>query len=156
MSIPTSISASTPACVKNAVTGRDIVAEARKWLGVRWRHAGRNRQGIDCVGLGVVVTQALGICDYDVTAYSKEPNDELMAHFDRVADRIPVRDARPGDILVINFRPYPFHAAFLSEQHGAPHIIHAHAGARQVIEEPYTHDWPTLTSHAFRLHGVQP
>ena len=37
-----------------------IVAAARTWLGVPWRHQGRTRQGVDCAGLVVLVGRGLG------------------------------------------------------------------------------------------------
>src|SRR5690625_891346 len=103
------------------VSGQDVIAEARKWLGVRWRHADRNEYGIDCVGLGVVVARALGIVNYDVKSYSREPNDTLLAHFYRVAKEVPLADVKEGDFLVIKDGPYPFHVAFYSMLDGIPH-----------------------------------
>ena len=49
-----------------------IVAAARSWLGVPWRHQGRARQGIDCAGLVVLVGRGLGLTDYDTAAYEGE------------------------------------------------------------------------------------
>ena len=40
----------------NHVTGQDVVAEARRWLGTPWRHQARLRGvGVDCGGLVVCV-----------------------------------------------------------------------------------------------------
>ena len=33
------------------VTREMVVAEARTWIGVKWRHQGRTREGVDCIGL---------------------------------------------------------------------------------------------------------
>ena len=133
---------------------QQIVDEARTWLGVPWRHLGRNRAGIDCVGLGVVVTRKLGVCDYDVLTYSRVPHAGLLDHLRRVAREIPVAEIGPGDFITIEDSAYPFHVAFVSEKHGALHIIHAHARRRMVVEEPYIHDWPVLTLNAFRFPWV--
>lgn len=38
-----------------------IVAAADAWVGVKWRHQGRDRDGIDCLGLLIVVARDLGI-----------------------------------------------------------------------------------------------
>lgn len=130
---------------------QDIVDEARTWIGVPWRHHGRNRAGIDCVGLGVVVARALDITQYDSLDYGRQPKPGLIDHLRRVACEIPVSDIEPGDFIVIEDTAYPYHLAFVSEKHGVPHIIHAHARRRKVIEEPYIHDWPALTRHAFRF-----
>jgi cell wall-associated NlpC family hydrolase len=45
-----------------------IIAAARSWLGVPWRHQGRTRQGVDCAGLVVLVGRGLGLDDYDTSA----------------------------------------------------------------------------------------
>lgn len=134
---------------------QQIVDEARTWLGVPWRHLGRNRQGIDCVGLGVVVAQALGITDYDTREYGRTPKPGLLAGLRRVAIEIPIDDILPGDFLVMRGTAYPYHVAFVSEKHGVRHIIHAHASRRMVVEEPYIHEWPGLTVAAFRFKGIE-
>lgn len=50
-----------------------VVAEARRWLDVRWEHQGRSAHGLDCVGLVVMVCRALGLSAYDLAAYPREP-----------------------------------------------------------------------------------
>ncbi|MFA5662406.1 C40 family peptidase [Castellaniella sp.] len=133
----------------------EIVAEARTWIGTPWRHHGRNRAGIDCVGLGVVVASRLGITDYDSLDYGRKPVPGLVDHIRLVADEIPIDSAMPGDFFLIRDQGYPFHVAFVSEKHGVKHIIHAHARRRKVVEEPFAHEWPGLIMSAWRLKGVQ-
>ena len=48
-----------------------IIAAARSWLGVPWRHQGRTRQGVHCAGLVVLVGRELGLADYDTHAYGR-------------------------------------------------------------------------------------
>lgn len=132
-----------------------IINEARSWIGTPWRHIGRNRKGLDCIGLGVVVAREVGLTNYDVTTYGRDPTPGLIEHFRRVAVEIPIMQAMPGDFYVIKDGPYPYHVAFCSERDGIPHIIHANARRRMVIEEPYTDYWQSLTIHAFRLKGVK-
>jgi len=43
------------------VTGSDVVAQARKYMGVRWAHQGRSPAGMDCAGLVIRVAQDLGL-----------------------------------------------------------------------------------------------
>lgn len=130
---------------------QDVVDEARKWIGTPWRHHGRNKFGIDCVGLGVVVVRALNITQYDSLDYGRTPTPGLLDHLRHVADEIPIADIEPGDFITIQDSAYPFHVAFVSEKYGVPHIIHAHARRRTVVEEPYVNEWPGLTTHAFRF-----
>ncbi len=42
-------------------TRGEVQTLARTWIGVPWRHQGRNRSGIDCGGLVVKVGQELGL-----------------------------------------------------------------------------------------------
>lgn len=44
-----------------AVTGADVVQEAKSWLGVPYRYGGTSRSGVDCSGLTLSVYRALGI-----------------------------------------------------------------------------------------------
>ena len=46
-----------------------IIAAARAWLGVPWRHQGRTRQGVDCAGLVVLVGREFGLAAYDTFAF---------------------------------------------------------------------------------------
>ena len=132
-----------------------IVAEARAWLGVPWRHQGRTRQGIDCAGLVVLVGRALGLCDYDTSAYGRRPAGQgFVQHFRACMDGIGIPEARPGDVLVFADAAYPCHCGFLTTKHDQPHLLHAHALRRKVIEEPYAGEWPARVKLAFRFRGL--
>ena len=136
------------------VTPDMIVAEARTWLGVPWRHQGRTRAGIDCVGLLVCVTRALGLSDYDSTGYGRHAQGQtFVRHFQENMDGIGISEARPGDVLVFADRAYPCHCGVLTERHGVPHLLHAHAIRRKVIEEPYAGEWQAKVKFAFRFRN---
>ena len=62
---------------------------------------------------------------------------------------------QPGDILIFRDDAYPCHSAIVSEKHGVPHIIHAHASRRMVVEEPIANEWPGRRVFAFRYPGVE-
>ena len=134
------------------VTGQSIVTEARSWLNVRWRHQGRTRQGVDCAGLVVLVGRGLGLVDYDSTAYDRRPEGQgFVEHLRAAMDGVPIVDAGPGDVLVFADAAYPCHCGFLTKKHEVPHLLHAHALRRKVIEEPYAGEWPLEVKFAFRF-----
>ena len=56
-----------------------VIDEARGWVGVPFRHQGRDYSGIDCVGLPIVVGQSLGLFDQrlDIANYGRLPTGEL-------------------------------------------------------------------------------
>ena len=131
-----------------------IVAEARTWLGVPWRHQGRSRTGVDCAGLVVQVARALELADYDTTAYSRRPQGQgFVAHFQAQMDGLAIPQAQAGDVLIFADQAYPCHCGFLTEWRDRPHLLHAHATRRQVIEEPYTGEWPAKVKFAFRFRN---
>lgn len=138
------------------VTADAIIAEARGWLGIPWRHQGRTRAGIDCVGLVVCVAHALDLSDYDATGYGRRAQGQgFVAHFRDNMDAVAIPDARPGDVLVFSDHAYPCHCGFLTERLGHPHLLHAHATRRKVIEEPYAGEWPARVRFAFRFRSTR-
>jgi cell wall-associated NlpC family hydrolase len=129
-----------------------IVAEARGWLGVPWRHQGRSRAGVDCAGLVTLVAKALGLADYDTTGYGRRAQGQVFVeHFRANMEGVPIPEARPGDVLVFADHAYPCHCGFRTERPGRPHLLHAHATRRRVIEEPYAGEWPAKVKFAFRF-----
>src|SRR6056297_1602809 len=134
------------------VSPEAIVAEARDWLGTPWRHQGRSIRGLDCVGLVVVVARTLRLSDYDHTAYGRHAQGQnLVDHFRAQMDGVVLTDSRPGDVLVFADQAYPCHCGFLTERFGRPHLLHAHATRRRVIEEPHAGEWPRKVKFAFRF-----
>ena len=129
-----------------------IVAEARRWLGVPWRHQGRGREGLDCAGLVVRVARALDLGDHDHTGYGRHAEGQgFVAHFSDHLDPLAIPAARDGDVALFAERAYPCHCAILSTRHGRPHLIHAHAMRRAVIEEPFAGEWPDRLVRVFRF-----
>ena len=130
----------------------DIVAAARGWLGVPWRHQGRSRRGVDCVGLLVCVARELGVPVRDFTAYARHADTfDFVEHFRRNLKPVRLPEKAPGDVLVFAESAYPCHCGILSERYGAPHLIHAHALRRRVVEEPLAGEWPARLRLAFRF-----
>lgn len=132
-----------------------VVAEARSWAGTKWIHQGRNRHGIDCVGLIVVVCRSLEIWDYDVAAYPREPNGTFISHFIAAGGkRIPLPEAQDGDLLLFRDTIYACHVGFVASKYDQAHIIHAHTSRRKVIEEPMIGEWLSNRVAAIALPGV--
>ena len=138
------------------ITSERIIAEARGWLGVSWRHQGRTRCGVDCVGLVVCVARALDLSDYDSTGYGRRAQGQgFVEPFRDNMEAVAIPDARPGDVLVFADQAYPCHCGFLTERIGHPHLLHAHATRRKVIEEPYAGEWPARVKFAFRFRSTR-
>ncbi len=139
-----------------------VLEEARSYIGTRWEHLGRTPRGLDCVGLVVIVCKTLGLSDYDLQTYSREPvASQFLSHFiGGGGTRIPLDSAQPGDLIVFREERFPCHVAFRSEKAPSPDeaplntIIHAHTTRRKVVEEPMIDHWMAKRVAAIRLPGV--
>ena len=56
----------------------DFVAAARSYMGTPFRHMGRSRTGLDCIGLVVVSCRDLGLAVVDARSYDRRPNYRQM------------------------------------------------------------------------------
>src|SRR5699024_7702666 len=82
-----------------------LVRAARGWVGVRWRHQGRSRDGVDCGGLLVVAMADIGKRVRDRRAYGRVPKDGWLEQAMRENFGAPVGvDALGvGSIVVMHF-----------------------------------------------------
>jgi cell wall-associated NlpC family hydrolase len=136
------------------ITHAAIIAEARSWLGVKWKHQGRTREGVDCIGLLIVVAKGFGLTDRDEKAYSRRPDGfDFLERFKQEMDEVPLAEVADGDVIVFADGPFPCHCGLATTKNGARHFIHAHASRRCVLEEQYAHEWPRKARKAFRFRG---
>lgn len=117
-------------------TRQHIITYARTFLGVKWKHQGRDpRFGLDCCGLLRVVAAEFHLTDFDLQAYERQPDgktlDEIM---DRELVRIKPGQAGYGDIVSLADRKWSCHVGLLADAAKPFSLIHAYAGARKVTE----------------------
>lgn len=127
-----------------------IVDEARKWIGIKFRHQGRNAQGIDCAGLLYVVYSKFSTID-DFISYP--PNPETCAVFRAIrnyANRVIHAEAQAGDIVLLNFANASTHFGIFT----GDTVIHADSHLKYVVE----HSLPTgangRAAAFFRMRGL--
>ena len=135
------------------LNGQDLADEARKWLGVRWHHQGRNIAGIDCAGLIVMVTADLGIDHEDAVGYARTPEGQKFRDLIR-SQTTPENVPEPGMIGIFREGLLPCHVAFFAKRDDHVSIIHAYAGAHKVVEELFTDDWRARLIEVRGILGV--
>jgi cell wall-associated NlpC family hydrolase len=130
----------------------DLVDRARTYLGVPWRHLGRTRAGVDCIGLVLLAAADAGLTLPDPAPYQREPQgqrllDGIRAH----AQRVVV--AEPGDILVFRMGIYGGHVgiATVHRTYGGPGVLHAYAPRRHVVEQQMDGEMQRALAAVFRL-----
>jgi lipoprotein Spr len=136
------------------MTGADIVAQARKALGVPFRHQGRSpRQGLDCVGLVLWSFHELGLTTFDHVHYAPLPADTasmdaaLAAHLTPV----PLQQVSPGDVLRFEVAGLQLHLG-LATEHG---VIHAAQVYGAVVEHRMDSKWQRRLIQAWRVPGME-
>ena len=140
------------------ITGVQIVAEARTWLGTPYVDRGRERgKEADCVGLIIGVGTALQQGQYLRRDYTRNPDPvrmgrDLMANLDEVSKSAP---RRLGDILWFKIRKQPTHLALLGDYvYGGFSLIHAYTTAGAVVEHRFDDKWQAKLYRVFRYKGV--
>lgn len=134
------------------MTADDLVRAARAYLGVPWRHLGRTRAGVDCIGLVILAAADVGLSLPDPAPYEREPQgarllDGISAHARRVAS------VKPGDILVFRMGVYGGHVGIATTHraYGVAGVLHAYAPRRHVVEQPMDGEMKRALVAVFRL-----
>lgn len=127
-----------------------VINEARSWVGVPFRHQGRDYSGIDCVGLPIVVGQSLGLFDQrlDIANYGRLPTGELIERLREHCRPLPA--VVPGCLVVIAWTKLAAHVAFFTGET----LIHAYQSVGQVVEHGYRGRWVRMTHSVWGLPEV--
>lgn len=138
------------------ITAQQLVDGARSWIGVPFRHQGRSRLGVDCVGLPLCVMGELGILPEgyaDKPLYGRQPNSRDQLD---VVERFCTRLESPENgCLVMIIWPkvkWPSHVALLD----GGHMIQAYEQSGRVVKHRYGQPWLRMTHSVWRLPGVTP
>jgi cell wall-associated NlpC family hydrolase len=130
----------------------DIVIEARGWLGARWRHQGRSRNGIDCAGLVLEVARVRRGSTVDIRNYNRiEANEQMLAHCRQHMTEIPIRQAAPGDVMVFGLGDSRHMGIVGDYKYGGLSLIHAYLAARKVVETRIDEQWRARARGCFRF-----
>lgn len=136
-----------------------IVAEARSWIGTRYRHQGRAKHiGVDCIGLIGMTALACGVQgaaawrnDQNMHNYGRTPDPQyLRAACMRFLTEIAIDAVRPGDVLVIAFPRQPQHFALIRSLEPMM-VLHAYLQRRKVCEQSL----PIAGSRVLSAHSLQ-
>ena len=131
-------------------TRADVIHAAREYLGVPYKHQGRNRHGLDCIGLVIAVGHDLGLSDFDIDGYGRVPSGRRMARqIAEVCQRIQAQAARNGDMIHLSFTTQPQHLALLTDVG----MIHAD-NTYGVVEHVLDAKWRARIRGWYQLPGV--
>lgn len=130
----------------------DVVAEARRWVGVPFMHQGRSRMGVDCLGLVIVVGHALDLVpkDFERRDYGRTPNRDELGQ--KIRDYcVPIAAPVPGAMLAMRWNQEAAHVAIFTGET----LIHAYERVGRVVEHSFRGRWPRFVDSVWALPGVK-
>lgn len=119
-----------------------LIAACRSFMGVRFRHQGRNPEiGLDCAGMLGAGLRKIGRTFLDVKGYGREPhkNGLRAALVSNLGPPIAMADMRPGDVPLMRFDGEPRHVGVLTDLGGRLGLIHVHSENKRVQEHGIGH-----------------
>jgi cell wall-associated NlpC family hydrolase len=146
---------------------RDIVAEARSWVGTPYRHQGKTKgRAVDCVGLILGVGHSLALLDIapvewrEFASYSRTPNPRKMGTaMELFLDRLETPAGEwpgPGVVGWFGWRDeMPMHLAITALFEGRPTMIHAFSHAERCVEHGFVSEWPGRVVSWWAYPGTQ-
>lgn len=150
------------------VSRKDLVAEARSWLGTPFVHLHSMKgHACDCVGflrgvsaaLGLVPIEQISLLPEGLRTYAGRPDGVTMREgFDSLLRGISIAAARPGDLLLLRFGHHPQHTALLGDyRHGGLSMIHAlgPGGPGKVVEHRLDETWRKRIVGVYAIPGVE-
>lgn len=150
-------------------TRRQIVDEARTWIGTPFQHQAHVKGvGVDCAGLVRGAMIATHIMPADVATwphaarylgYARRPDGKtLLEALDVYLVRIDLAALQIGDVLAMRFERDPQHLGIVGDYvHGGLSLIHALGqvdGKGRVVEHRLSPDRIANAVAAFALPGV--
>jgi cell wall-associated NlpC family hydrolase len=139
------------------ITTKEVIDKAREYINVPVVHAGRNKLGIDCVGLFVCVAQDLGLFEYDNVNYSPTVVPErLIGEIERFGTKKEeFGGIEIGDVAVFSVGKYPHHVGLISKYDEQGFwFIHANISVGKVVEQRLDRSWLSNLYSLYRIKGV--
>lgn len=133
-----------------------FTAAAREYVGCRWRHRGRSRFGVDCIGVVVMSLGSAGVSMRDRLDYGREPwNDgldrEMREHF---GAPVELSDMRAGDVVTMvgDGQAGPGHVGVVAELAGRLTLIHSYntLSNSRVVEHGFDDTWLARINAVYR------
>jgi len=130
-----------------------MVAAARTFLRVPYKHRGRSRAGVDCIGLIACALQAVGRDIEDREAYSPAPQGDSLheAAAYHLGTPVPKDAMQPGDVVLLRWFKHPNHVALVTPYpYGGLALLHSFKASHEVIEHRLDDEWRSRIVGAWR------
>lgn len=147
-----------------------MVHVARSFVGVPFRHRGRDRFGVDCGGLILAVLRELGLTDWEPRGTKGYSDFEQLAVLEEgvkelfvlLTKKVKAENVQPGDVLRFNVGirdRVPKHVGIATGEGSVIHVLqfeHNERGRRvfgHVVERQLPPDWEQECVGHYRFKG---
>jgi cell wall-associated NlpC family hydrolase len=132
---------------------QQIIVHCREWLGVKFRHQGRSKSGIDCIGLFAEAAREIGRTIPIPSNYTHHPDQKvLFAELNRLFEKITKAEMAVGDLLLMRFmddqQRIPCRHVAIRTDLG---VLHSSAQFKKVTEHGLDSEWMEKIEHVFRM-----
>lgn len=140
-----------------SATRQQILACARSYVGVRFKHEGRTREeGLDCFGLIIRVAWDLELSRFTLTGYGHIPHaPSVRAHCNAQMSRKPVDTMQAGDVVLCANKHWDCHLAIVGDGGRPFSLIQSLAEQRRVVESSLSEEYRSYIRSCFQLPNVQ-
>jgi cell wall-associated NlpC family hydrolase len=123
------------------------IKEARKYINTPFRHQGRDKNGLDCIGIIVVPLNNIGFFKYDNVNYRRYGlGGEIIEVLQKYCYEISkYSELEAGDILMFSKGKSQHLAIYTGSS-----IIHANNSVGKVTEHILDDYWMSMVSKVFR------
>lgn len=135
---------------------RQIILHSREWKEVKFRHQGRSKYGVDCIGLFSEVAKEIGRDIPIPSNYTHHPDQTfLLAEMNRLFDKITKEEFTIGDLALMRFmddqKRIPCRHVVMRTDLG---VLHSSAQFRKVTEHGLDDEWWAKIEHCFRMRRM--
>jgi len=124
--------------------GRDLVAEARRWLGTPYRYGGQDRSGTDCSGLVLELYRT--VCAMKIPRTTSDQKSYCV--------RVDRDKARAGDLMFFGSGKNSSSASHVGLYIGKGEMIHASSSRGVTVSNVDTGYWGARFQSAGRVAGA--
>jgi len=140
---------------------KGIIIRSRKWVDVPYRHKGRSRNGVDCLGLPICLYREQGYELRDGDGKNYCPNWVEETNIDRylfglLEHCMQVSDPRAGDIVALRMKGPALvsHIGVILELPEFIHAVGTENVSRVTISRLHTSYWSSRVAGFFRPKQV--
>lgn len=134
----------------------EFIKAARNYINVPYRHQGRNRSGVDCVGLIVCAARDVGYAIPDMVGYRRAGDGVAFMNHVR-KNGVEIFGATPfksGQVAAFEQNNFPAHLGIIEVDGPTILLIHSYAAHRKVEVQDFQ-SWRPLLVARFDLPGIR-